>query len=324
MQATGIPRETEAVTDQVQARTGTPGFAAQGRRTLPGRASVSRTSTTMLLAAVLLMGCGSLVGGPSGSPAATPPAGFPVGSWTTSISREDLIAGGVEGDLVDQNEGSFVLTFEPDGTFQQVQTSTIGATLREPVFRGHYIVTGDEVRLNPEFPAHYAQEGVYDVVHWQLDGDVLQLSLTSHGDPIQVVVYGAHPWQRAAASELVGTWQATVTREDLQAGGVSEAGLLNENSGRFTRSFGADGTWTAAQESLDGSPIHNPVFRGSYTVEGAEFRSHIDFPPEYQGNDERYGWAVHGSELRLTLVEPTDDVLARLVTESHPWTRTSP
>ncbi|HYN70201.1 MAG TPA: hypothetical protein VEX41_08325 [Candidatus Eisenbacteria bacterium] len=297
-------------------------------REIAGRSGSFHASLALLAAASIAMGllaaaCSALGGGPSGSQAATPPAGFPVGSWTTSISREDLSAGGLEGDLIDQNEGDFVLTFEADGTFQQVQTSTIGVTLREPIFRGHYTVTGDEVRLDPEFPVHYAQEGVYDVVRWQLDGDVLHLSLASHGDPIQVVVYGAHPWRRAAASGLVGTWQATVTREDLQRGGVADPGLLNENAGRFTRGFAAGGTWTMAQESLDGSPIRNPVFRGSYAVEGNEIAVHVDFPTEYQG-DERYGWAVDGSELRLTLVEPADDVLNRLVTESHPWTRTSP
>ncbi|MEZ0241548.1 MAG: hypothetical protein ACAH65_12200 [Chloroflexota bacterium] len=287
-------------------------------------ASLVRAATATILVAVLAAACSSLGRGPGASAWPTPPPGFPVGAWTTSITREDLRAGGLEGDLVDQNEGDFVLTFEQDGSWQSIQTSTIGVTLREPIFRGHYAVTGNEVRINPEFPAHYAQEGVYDIVRWQLDGDVLHLSLASHGDEIVAVVYGAHPWQRVAASGLLGTWQMTLTKEDLQRGGVSELGMLNENSGRFTRTYLADGTWTSAQESLDGSPIFNPVWRGSYTVEGDELRVVIDFPTEYQGDRERYRWAVDGGELLLTMLEPTDDLVARLGAESHPWTRTSP
>lgn len=309
--------------ERVRARVGAPGFLAQGRRALVDRASVIRAATTLLVG-LLLVGCSSLVGGPSGSQAATPPAGFPVGSWTTSITREDLRAGGMEGELVDQNEGDFVLTFRPDGSFEQVQTSTIGVTLGEPVFRGHYVVTGDQVRLNPEFPAHYAQEGVYDVVNWELEGDALNLILASQGDPIQAVVYGAHPWRRASPSPLIGTWQMTVTKDDLRQAGFTDPGLLNENSGRFTRTFLADGTWTSAQESLDGSQVINPVWRGSYTIDGDEMQAQIDFPMAYQGDRERYRWTVANGELRLTMLEPTDDPIARLLTEAHPWTRTGP
>lgn len=125
-------------------------------------------------------------------------------------------------------------------------------------------------------------------------------------------------------SPLVGTWQTTVTKDDLKGGGISDPGLLNENAGRFTRTFLADGTWTSAQESLDGSTIHNPVWRGAYTVAGDEVRLQIDFPSEYQGEAERYRWVVDGTELRVTMLEPTDDPLARLINESHPWTRTTP
>jgi hypothetical protein len=124
-------------------------------------------------------------------------------------------------------------------------------------------------------------------------------------------------------SPLVGTWQMTVSRDDLQGAGISDPGLLNENAGRFTRTFRADGTWTSAQESLDGSPIHNPAWRGTYTIEGDEMRVQIEFPTEYQGM-ERYRWTIQESELRLTMLEPTDDPIARLGAEAHPWTRTAP
>lgn len=125
-------------------------------------------------------------------------------------------------------------------------------------------------------------------------------------------------------SPVVGTWQMTVSKDDLKGIGISDPGTLNENAGRFTRSFLADGTWTSAQESLDSSPIHNPAWRGTYTVEGDEIRVQIEFPTEYQGDLERYRWTVGGGELQLTMIEPTDDPIARLLTEAHPWTRTTP
>ena len=134
---------------------------------------------------------------------------------------------------------------------------------------------------------------------------------------------GSHPATQGG-SPLVGTWQTTLTKDDLKGGGISDPGLLNENAGRFTRTFLADGTWTSAQESLDGSSIHNPVWRGPYTVEGDEIRLQIDFPSEYQGETERYRWVIDGNELRMTMLEPSDDPLARLINERHPWTRTTP
>jgi hypothetical protein len=135
---------------------------------------------------------------------------------------------------------------------------------------------------------------------------------------------GSHGATPPPGVGIVGTWQTTITKDDLRRAGISDPGLLNENAGRFTRTFLADGTWTIAQESLDASPIHNPVWRGTYAIEGDEIRVLIEFPPEGAGDTERYRWAVDGNELRLTLLEPTDDPLARVGTESHPWTRTNP
>jgi len=262
--------------------------------------------------------------GGQGSPALpTPPPGFPVGPWTTSITRDDLRAGGLEGELVDQNEGNYVLTFKPDGTFEQVQTSTVGVTLVEPIFRGRYTVTGAEVRLDPEFPAHYAQEGVYDVVRWQLERDELHLALASHGDAIQVVVYGAHPWKRPPYADLLGTWQVTITKDDLRAAGFTDPGLLNENAGRFTTTYAADGTWSTAQVSLDSSPVVNPVFRGTWTATADTLEIHVAFPEPYAGDVTTYGWTRDGNELRLTLIGP-DDPIGKVITEAHPWQATTP
>src|SRR5687767_691123 len=71
----------------------------------------------------------------------------------------------------------------------------------------------------------------------------------------------------ASRSPLIGSWSTTITKADLQAAGITDPGAQNENSGRFTFTFGPDGTWTQVQESVDGSPILNPVFRGTYVID---------------------------------------------------------
>lgn len=120
---------------------------------------------------------------------------------------------------------------------------------------------------------------------------------------------------------LVGAWTTTITRADLQAAGIADPGAQNENSGRFTFTFGPDGTWTQVQESLDGSPIFNPVFRGTYTADGSSFVATTTFPEEYADAGLHFTWAIAGADLQLDLLDPPDDILP-VIMETHPWTRT--
>ena len=125
----------------------------------------------------------------------------------------------------------------------------------------------------------------------------------------------------APATALVGAWTTTITKADLQAAGITDPGAHNENSGRFTFTFGPDGSWTQVQESLDGSPIYNPVFRGTYTADGASFVATTTFPEEYADAGLHFTWALAGADLKLDLLDPPDDVLP-VVMETRPWTRT--
>jgi len=119
---------------------------------------------------------------------------------------------------------------------------------------------------------------------------------------------------------LLGTWTVEVTKGDLEAGGVADPGARNENSGRFTWTFKPDGTWTEVQESLDGSTIINPVFRGLFSVSGATMTATTTFPEQYRDAGLDYAWTVEGDELRLDILNPPDPVLP-LVVEAHPWKR---
>ncbi|MEO8274045.1 MAG: hypothetical protein ABI620_08255, partial [Chloroflexota bacterium] len=121
---------------------------------------------------------------------------------------------------------------------------------------------------------------------------------------------------------LIGSWITSVTKDDLATGGVTDPAARNENSGRFTWTFGADRTWTTVQESLDGSPINNPIFRGTWTVDAGTFVMTTEFPAEYKDSGLHYTWTIDGNALTLDLLEPPDPLLP-LVVETHPWLRAS-
>ncbi|MEO7663889.1 MAG: hypothetical protein ABIV26_02095 [Candidatus Limnocylindrales bacterium] len=122
---------------------------------------------------------------------------------------------------------------------------------------------------------------------------------------------------------MLGSWVTTVTKDDLRAGGISDPGLLNENSGTFTWTFEADGTWRSVQASLDGSPVRAPVFSGWYVVEAPGMRQVTDFPSQYAGEATVLAFEVDGASATVTVRDPADRVI-ELVVGSHPWTRASP
>ena len=122
----------------------------------------------------------------------------------------------------------------------------------------------------------------------------------------------------APASAIVGSWTSTISKADLADAGIADPNVQNENSGRFTTTFGADGDWTTVQAATDGSPINNPVFRGTYTVEGSSLVMTTTFPAEYVDKGLHYTWSVDADGLHLDLLDPPDPILP-VVVESHPW-----
>jgi hypothetical protein len=119
---------------------------------------------------------------------------------------------------------------------------------------------------------------------------------------------------------LIGTWTMDLSRADLTAGGITDPGLLNENAGRYSWTFAADGTWTQVAESLDGAPMVNPVFRGTYLFEGDTLIATTTFPEQYVDSGLHYTWAIDGDEVRFDLLDPPDPILPIMI-ETHPWKR---
>ena len=73
------------------------------------------------------------------------------------------------------------------------------------------------------------------------------------------------------------------------------------------------------QQSLDGSPIRAPVFRGHYTVDGPILVAITEFPPEYRDAGLRYRWALDNGQVRFELLNPPDPI-APVIVSAHPWT----
>lgn len=140
--------------------------------------------------------------------------------------------------------------------------------------------------------------------------------------PIPSTPIGATPPASLAGHPLIGMWTVDVTEADLAAGGIADPGGQNENSGRFTWTFAADGTWTQVQQRLDGAPINSPVFQGTFVVDGEQLIATTEFPEQYRDSGLHYTWAVDGDEARFDLLDPPDQVLP-LIVETHPWRRAS-
>jgi hypothetical protein len=116
----------------------------------------------------------------------------------------------------------------------------------------------------------------------------------------------------------VGVWSTTITEADLRDAGIEGPGEIRENSGVFTHTFNADGTWTAVQEA--DVPIRWPIFRGTWTPTGPNsFDMVTTFPPDYAGDVVGITWERAGDTLRLRVPEPPDPLLP-VILETHPWT----
>ena len=131
------------------------------------------------------------------------------------------------------------------------------------------------------------------------------------------------PLASGVAGPLVGAWVTEVTKDDLRAGGITAEGMLDENSGRFTTTFNADGTWRSVQESLDGAPVSLPVFEGTWETSRDTLIQVTMSPEQYAGERVELTWRVEDGQLHLAVPNPPDPILP-IVIGAHPWTPATP
>jgi hypothetical protein len=166
-----------------------------------GRTLLGLAGAALVLAAIVACSAGvaptplsssSVSSPPAASPAALPD-GFPLGSWTTTITEADLRAGGMtaEGEIA-ENAGVVTLTMAGDGTWSTVQEAAVD--VRWPVFRGTWtVVDPDTFRQTTTFPADYAGD-VVDFT-WRIQDDALVLAVDDPPDPVLPIIIESHPWQ---------------------------------------------------------------------------------------------------------------------------------
>ena len=159
---------------------------------------------------VTLIAIGAIVGACAGGAASPAPSGLPavsapvssaasipsaiVGSWTTTITADDLRAAGLtdEGALA-ENTGTFTLTLGGDGTWETSQEASV--PVKWPVFRGSMEATGtDSFRQTTTFPTDFAGD-VVDFT-WSIKDGGLLIKVVNPPDPVLPVVMETHPWQR--------------------------------------------------------------------------------------------------------------------------------
>ena len=162
---------------------------------------ILRAIGSMFLVASLSAACSATPGAPTAAPASEAPAtaslpeGFPIGTWTTTITEDDLRAGGVTGEgELGENSGDVTLVMSDDGTWSTTQVSDVA--LRWPVFKGTWTATGpDGFRQVTTFPSDFSGD-VVDFT-WKVEDGALNLKVVNPPDPILPILMESHPWQPA-------------------------------------------------------------------------------------------------------------------------------
>jgi len=122
----------------------------------------------------------------------------------------------------------------------------------------------------------------------------------------------------------LGTYETTITRDDVKNAGFPSDHDMNENAGMFTLDVNADGSWRLVQTS--NVPLENPVFDGTFAVSGDQIAFTTLEPTEFHGEVDMLSWKLSGSMLLLGWAGPSQgltdvQVLSRLLWTKHPWVR---
>jgi len=141
-----------------------------------------------LLSLVLLTACGTSEGDPKASDASVPSSDL-VGTWTSSVSKDDLrrVVPDFPKEHLCDNAGRFDWTFNADGTFEIDQTALQGCPEPEVAhIEDKWSVDGNRVTFTNE----------HEVYEWNVDGDELTFTHVSGGCVPCKAINTANPWKR--------------------------------------------------------------------------------------------------------------------------------
>jgi TRAP-type C4-dicarboxylate transport system substrate-binding protein len=243
----------------------------------------------------------------SGSTSASDEASPIDGTYETTVTRADWVAQGLEPEA--NSVGVFTLVFE-DGEL------TLFGPDEEIGFEASYSAFRDQIEV----------EGIDRfTARWALDGTTLtftEIDFPGEGGGLPyLVVWGSHPWVRAAANAtpIDGVYEFTTTAEELLAAGSATAELENYgkyrwtlDDGRFemTQKNGAADRWTKGTYVVREDTVEFTVEDfGGVAPNGAH---------ETTGEVFTYTWSLYRDQLTLGPVEGAispENFLAK------PWTR---
>jgi len=156
----------------------------------------------LLIAGILLSACApAATEQPTATPAPTePPAPTAttdpklalVGSWTSTVSKEDLVRVRPEfpQEFLCDNAGTFVWQFNADGTFVIDQTLLPDCTLIESAhIEDVWVLEGNLITFATGTP----DQEIYEIA---IDGDQLTFKVVSSECPPCIAINTANPWTR--------------------------------------------------------------------------------------------------------------------------------
>lgn len=169
------------------------------RRSNPASRSPGSLVAAVILAAGVVAGCVTATPTTSGPNAAShqaAPQDFALlGSWSTTISKDDVRAAGfTDPGAANENSGMFTWVFEQDGSWRQIQASLDASPIVNPVFSGRYTVAGSVVTVVTEFPPDYRDDGLRYA--FELVEGAVRFDLLNPPDPMLPVIVETYPWTR--------------------------------------------------------------------------------------------------------------------------------
>ena len=119
------------------------------------------------------------------------------GTYTTTVTKEDIASHGISGHDICENAGTFTLQLAP--TFwTRKQVGLPDCTLEHPSSGGAWRVVGDEIQFTDYQP--FGCPATPSFYRWKLDSDTLVFERVSDDCPFNYYILASHPWVKQGTS----------------------------------------------------------------------------------------------------------------------------
>jgi hypothetical protein len=126
-------------------------------------------------------------------PSPTPIHRPPDGTYSTQITKEELVEAGMDEYTACENAGTFDFTLT-GGRWEMIQTATAGCTVLNPKFGGSVMFLADQATFHDDEPFGCIADYVYD---WRFAGNTLNFTSVDDDECVQRVYFmSKHPWTK--------------------------------------------------------------------------------------------------------------------------------